>query len=302
MPFHISMEVETNGITRHRWSPDGDVPTTRYDSAVVEMSGIIDLVVCTVSSDGEPAIRALDKVYGNLNEEDRQRFRSSPHVGIGIHSGRRPYRQGDYLLRNVLGVDRDKGVVAFLYFRDDTVLLGTVSSPEKVAARPRAEQKLHFVCSSAFSLFLEKSFSISSSPHHRINDCLYNNLNVSHHFFTIGQRKGIKVADKEALYVIKIDAEKNEILVGSKEHLGKKKISLKNLNLLSDKSELNENILVKVRSTGKMLKADINLLEKNEAEVNLLNPENGISPGQACVFYKKDQYGHKVLGGGWIKE
>ena len=120
--------------------------------------------------------------------------------------------------------------------------------------------------------------------------------------FTIGQRKGIKVADKEALYVIKIDAEKNEILVGSKEHLGKKKISLKNLNLLSDKSELNENILVKVRSTGKMLKADINLLEKNEAEVNLLNPENGISPGQACVFYKKDQYGHKVLGGGWIKE
>ena len=120
--------------------------------------------------------------------------------------------------------------------------------------------------------------------------------------FTIGQRKGIKVADKEALYVIKIDAEKNEIIVGSKEHLGKKKISLKNLNLLSDKSELNENILVKVRSTGKMLKADINLLEKNEAEVNLLNPENGISPGQACVFYKKDQYGHKVLGGGWIKE
>ena len=120
--------------------------------------------------------------------------------------------------------------------------------------------------------------------------------------FTIGQRKGIKVADKEALYVIKINAEKNEIIVGSKEHLGKKKISLKNLNLLSDKSELNENILVKVRSTGKMLKADINLLEKNEAEVNLINPENGISPGQACVFYKKDQYGHKVLGGGWIKE
>lgn len=66
-----------------------------------------------IQLDGEPAIRALDKVYGNLSEEDRKRFRSSPHVGIGIHSGRRPYRQGDYLLRNVLGVDRDKGVVAF---------------------------------------------------------------------------------------------------------------------------------------------------------------------------------------------
>ena len=120
--------------------------------------------------------------------------------------------------------------------------------------------------------------------------------------FTIGQRKGIKVASKEALYVVKIDSENNEIIVGGREHLGKKKINLKNINLLSDQSELNENIFVKVRSTGKLLEANINILNKNEAEVNLHNPEDGISPGQACVFYNKDQYGHKVLGGGWIKE
>ena len=120
--------------------------------------------------------------------------------------------------------------------------------------------------------------------------------------FTIGQRKGIKVADKEALYVIKIDAENNEIIVGGREHLGKKKINLKNINLLSDKKELNENILVKVRSTGKLLSAKLNFINENDAEVNLDNSEDGISPGQACVFYKKDQYGHKVLGGGWIKE
>ena len=61
-------------------------------------------------------------------------------------------------------------------------------------------------------------------------------------------------------------------------------------------------ILVKVRSTGKLLNAKVNLFNNNNAEVNLVNSEDGISPGQACVFYKKDQYGHKVLGGGWIKE
>ena len=120
--------------------------------------------------------------------------------------------------------------------------------------------------------------------------------------FTIGQRKGIKVSDKEALYVIKIDAENNEIIVGGREHLWKKRINLKNINLLSDKNELNENILVKVRSTGKLLSANVNFINENDAEVNLDNSEDGISPGQACVFYKKDQYGHKVLGGGWIKE
>ena len=120
--------------------------------------------------------------------------------------------------------------------------------------------------------------------------------------FTIGQRKGIKLANSEALYVIKINAENNEIIVGPRERLGKKKINLRNINLLTDIKELNDDVLVKVRSTGKLLNAKVNLFNNNNAEVNLVNSEDGISPGQACVFYKKDQYGHKVLGGGWIKE
>ena len=120
--------------------------------------------------------------------------------------------------------------------------------------------------------------------------------------FTIGQRKGIKVSDKEPLYVLKINSENNEIIVGPKENLGKKDISLKDLNLLTDKKDLDQNIFVKVRSTGNLLEAKVDLKENNTAHVNLLNPEDGISPGQACVFYSKDQFGHKVLGGGWIKE
>ena len=120
--------------------------------------------------------------------------------------------------------------------------------------------------------------------------------------FTIGQRRGIKIANKEALYVIKIDPGKNEIIVGPKEMLGKKVISLKNLNLLTDKKDFQKNIFVKVRSTGKLLEAKIDFKEQNSAKVNLTISEDGISPGQACVFYDKDQFGHKVLGGGWIKE
>ncbi len=120
--------------------------------------------------------------------------------------------------------------------------------------------------------------------------------------FTIGQRKGIKVSDKEALYVIKINSEKNEIIVGPKEYLGKKDILLKNVNLLANKQEFKSSIFVKVRSTGKLLKANVNLSDQNGANVNLESPEDGISPGQACVFYNKDALGYKVLGGGWIKE
>ena len=120
--------------------------------------------------------------------------------------------------------------------------------------------------------------------------------------FTIGQRRGIKVSDKEALYVISIDADKNEIIVGSREHLGKKNIHLRNINILCDLKDFDENILVKVRSTGKLLEAKINIENNKSATVDLIKPEDGISPGQACVFYKKDKYGDKVLGGGWIKE
>ena len=120
--------------------------------------------------------------------------------------------------------------------------------------------------------------------------------------FTIGQRKGIKVSDKEALYVINIDAEKNEIIVGPREKLGKKTIYLKNLNLLAEKKDFMNNIFVKVRSTGKLLDAKINFTNQDYAEVNLNLPEDGISPGQACVFYNKDNLGYRVLGGGWISK
>jgi tRNA-uridine 2-sulfurtransferase len=119
--------------------------------------------------------------------------------------------------------------------------------------------------------------------------------------FTIGQRKGIKISDKNPLYVIKILAETNEIIVGSKEHLIKSKISLKNLNIITnDKNEFDKELFVKVRSTGKLIKAKVDI-NNQSANVDLLEEEHGIAPGQACVFYSKNNNGYKVLGGGWIK-
>ena len=117
--------------------------------------------------------------------------------------------------------------------------------------------------------------------------------------FTIGQRKGIGIAYKEPLYVVNINAKTNEIIVGSREDLAIKKIYLKDLNLLSDVEEYNNNLFIKVRSTGKLIKARVNL-NNTGAEVSLGELETGISPGQACVFYSKNKFGDKVLGGGWI--
>ncbi len=117
--------------------------------------------------------------------------------------------------------------------------------------------------------------------------------------YTIGQRKGIKIASNNPLYVINIDAGNNTIIVGNKECLEVKKISLKDLNILGSKEEFIKPINIKVRSTGKLLKAKINI-SGTLADVEILEKETGISPGQACVFYSKDNVGDKVLGGGWI--
>ena len=120
--------------------------------------------------------------------------------------------------------------------------------------------------------------------------------------YTIGQRKGIKISDSKPLYVVNIDSEKNNIYVGSKKDLEVKKIFLKNLNLLSEKKEFDKEILIKVRSTGKLLKARVQFKNDNNADVEILEKETGVSPGQACVFYKKDELGYRVLGGGWISK
>ena len=119
--------------------------------------------------------------------------------------------------------------------------------------------------------------------------------------YTVGQRRGIKIANKEALYVIKIDADNNTIIVGPRDFLTITKIELRNINILGSGEDFKEIINIKVRSTGKLLKAKINF-KNNVGQVDILDKETGISPGQACVFYTKDKFGDKVLGGGWISK
>ena len=117
--------------------------------------------------------------------------------------------------------------------------------------------------------------------------------------FTIGQRKGIKISSEEPLYVIDIRAKDNAIIVGNQNNLNINKIILRDINLLSNPNEFQKNIFIKVRSTGKLLESKV-VIKNDLTTVDILEDEKGISPGQACVFYSKDNLGERVLGGGWI--
>ena len=120
--------------------------------------------------------------------------------------------------------------------------------------------------------------------------------------YTIGQRRGLGIGGlSEPLYVVRLDVEGKQVIVGPKELLATRKVPLREINWLGDapfESTPEWHVAVKVRSTRPPREAIIRPLGADTAEVELLTPEEGVSPGQACVFY--DTRGSRILGGGWI--
>lgn len=120
--------------------------------------------------------------------------------------------------------------------------------------------------------------------------------------FTIGQRRGLGLATGEPLYVIDIDPISLDVTVGSKEDLKKEILHLRDVNWIGDEDFINKSYKVKVKIGSTLNLEGANLIsEGNSISVKLDSGiREGISPGQACVFYGEDNFGLKVLGGGWI--
>ena len=118
--------------------------------------------------------------------------------------------------------------------------------------------------------------------------------------YTIGQRRGLGIAAEEPLYVVRLDAESNQVVVGPRASLRTSKVWLREVNWLGDVPfdripDAGIEVEARIRSTG--IPQTATLINKDGAAfVHLHEGEDGVSPGQACVFYD----GSRVLGGGWI--
>jgi len=124
--------------------------------------------------------------------------------------------------------------------------------------------------------------------------------------YTIGQRKGLglNASEPEAapLFVVKLDAARKQVVVGPKSALLTRRLTLRDVNWLGD-GPLNAlrggfDLLVRVRSTAAPVTARLLVDASGVVDVELASGEEGIAPGQACVFY--DLSGGRVLGGGFI--
>ena len=116
--------------------------------------------------------------------------------------------------------------------------------------------------------------------------------------YTVGQRRGLGVATGDPLYVVAIDADKREVIVGPRKALARARIQLDEVNWLGDGGETVLPVRARIRSTGEPAAAELTLNDNGSAEIVLAEAEEGVSPGQACVFYAADS--DRVLGGGWI--
>jgi tRNA-specific 2-thiouridylase len=130
----------------------------------------------------------------------------------------------------------------------------------------------------------------------------------SHHgiaHFTVGQRKGLGIASGHPLYVVKLDAATRRVVVGPREALRMDRIALRDVNWIGD-GALDRaiggglEIFVRVRSTRAPQPAWLRG-GNGRYEVELVAGEEGVSPGQACVFYGAASGQPRVLGGGFIQ-
>ncbi|MCB1372122.1 MAG: tRNA 2-thiouridine(34) synthase MnmA, partial [Rhodobacteraceae bacterium] len=121
--------------------------------------------------------------------------------------------------------------------------------------------------------------------------------------YTVGQRRGLGIGGGEPLFVVRLDADARRVIVGPREALASRQVAVAEINWLGDGGIEDApaggwEVAVKVRSTRPPAPARLHPRGPGRAEVELLAPEEGVAPGQACVFYAPE--GSRVLGGGWI--
>ncbi|MBI1920856.1 MAG: tRNA 2-thiouridine(34) synthase MnmA [Geobacter sp.] len=221
-------------------------------------------------------------------------------------------RESDGLLHLLKGADPGKDQSYFLFTLTQEQLahtlfpLGGMTKPEvrEIAARNKLRvaeksesQEICFVPDDDYVRFLEEergqgrlSGDIVDKSGRKLgrHDGTYR--------YTIGQRRGLGISHPEPLYVTGIDAERNEVIVGTKQELYTSGLTASEVNWITPPAGETVEASCKIRYRHSPVPCTVTILHGNRVEVRFDSPEKSVTPGQAVVFYRGDE----VLGGGWI--
>jgi tRNA-specific 2-thiouridylase len=252
------------------------------------------------SLDGLAASLGCDKVatghYARVEyDEASKRYR--------LFRGRNPEKDQSYFLWELT-----QGQLSRALFP-----LGEMSKPEvREVAREHAlavaekseSQEICFVPDGNYAGFIDRYLEATGSADRKLGTGEIVDAHgavVGHHAgihrYTVGQRRGIGIAAPEPLYVISIDAPKNQVVVGSQDELLGREFTAAGINWVAfDKPDSPIRAEVRVRYRHTPAAATITPTQNNRVLVNFDEPQRAITPGQATVFYRGDE----VVGGGWI--
>ncbi len=241
-------------------------------------------------------------------------------LATGHYVASRALPGGGRALYRARDVDRDQSYFLFATTPEQLDLLRfplgdkTKAETRELARRfdlPVAEkhdsQDICFVPTGRYSDVIERLKPGAAEPGEIVDldgQVLGSHSGIIH--FTVGQRRGLGIAAGAPLYVVRLDASSRRVIVGPREALRTARMRLRDVNwlgegtldriLADDRFEL----FVKVRSTRAPRPAWLRPCAGG-VEIELVDGEDGVSPGQACVFYDAAEGQARVLGGGFIK-
>jgi tRNA-specific 2-thiouridylase len=223
--------------------------------------------------------------------------------GAELHTAGDPNRDQSYFLFSTTQEQLDflRFPLGHLKSKEETRALATKYGLS-VADKPDS-QDICFVPNGDYASVIKKLRPDAAAPGEivGIDGMVYGTHEGVIHY-TIGQRRGLGIGGlADPLYVVKLDADLRQVIVGPKEMLATRKIPVREINWLGDTdfSAMGpQPMMVKVRSTHAPIDATLHPISATEAEVELAIAEKGVSPGQACVFYAPETT--RILGGGWI--
>ncbi len=219
---------------------------------------------------------------------------------------------GRYLLKKGIDKKKDQSYVLFSLTQDQLrhaifpigdfvkkeVRDGALNLGLRVHDKPES-QEICFIHDSSYRSFLKARLGDAVSPGPIVDKA--GTVLGTHEgipFYTIGQRRGLRLAKGRPLYVTGMDREKNAIVVGDKEDVFADTFMVDALNWIVPPGMASFSAQVKIRYNHAGSEAVLSPKGTGEVEVRFHSPQKAITPGQAAVFYN----GETVIGGGWIRE
>ena len=203
------------------------------------------------------------------------------------------HKDQTYFLYGIKKEILDKIIFPLANFNSKEEIRKIAEENDLIVARKKDSQEICFIPNDDYKSYL-KNNNVKNIPGNFILDGEIIGKHNGITNYTIGQRKGLGISYKEPLYVVNIDTNNNQVILGRENDLYNDKLIAKNVNILVD--ELPNKVTAKIRYRATATKATLNKIDENTYEVIFDKPVKSITKGQSVVFYDDNI----CLGGGII--